>query len=135
MKRKVETETNKVQTGTSEAVSSKLCDFFHLVSPYTIRRLARRKTVGGLKYGPTQARIGMSDPRYVADRLNHLFDHLMDFMENGNRDDDNIGGMLWALDFLSDVERLHPQLRAQVLGTCNLSGAKATQYNEKLRVK
>lgn len=124
-KRIVDLETSKAKIGNSPAVSSHRAPFFNLVSPHTLRRLAERHTGGGLKYGIMQWRQGLNDAAYVADRFNHLWEHLLKFMENGNAEDDNIGGMLWALDCLSEVERLCPEALNRVVGLSNVFGAAA----------
>ena len=107
MKRKIETETNIVVTG-AVAASSYEAPFFNLISPFTIRRLAWRKTVGAKKYGSVQWRQGINDAEYTRDRFNHFIEHVLNFMSSGNKFDDNIGAMLWALDALSEIERLAP---------------------------
>lgn len=127
--RDVASETTKVQTGNSKAVSSKEALYYHLISPSLIRRLALRKTVGGKKYGQVQWRQGINDREYVRDRFNHLWEHLLKFMESGNTKDDNIGGMVWALDCLSEVERLCPESFKSIVGTCDLFGESAEVYH------
>ena len=129
MKRKVETETNIVKTGTV-AASSYEAPFFNLISPHTIRRLAIRKTVGGKKYGSVQWRQGINDAAYVRDRWNHFFEHVLLFMDSGNELDDNLGAMLWALDALSEVERLAPKALRYVVGISNLFGKRATKFHK-----
>jgi hypothetical protein len=127
-KRDVAVEQTREQIGHSGAVSSHQALFFNLISPYTIRRLAERKTAGGKKYGLVQWRIGINDSEYVADRFNHLFNHLLDFMEHGNEHDDNLGAMLCALDCLIEVERLCPQALSHVVGLCNVYGERAKEF-------
>lgn len=129
VKRNITKETTHEVVGTSGAASSKCELFFNLISPHTIRRLAKRKTVGGVKYGIVQWRQGINDAEYVADRFNHLVNHLLNFMEKGCRDDDEIGGMLWALDALSEVERLSPAALKYVVGISNIFGAAATKLH------
>jgi hypothetical protein len=129
MKRVIEKEVSKETIGSTPAASSHRALFFNLISPHTIRRLAKRKTVGGIKYGIVQWRQGINDAEYVADRFNHLFDHLMKFMESGNSEDDNIGGMLWALDALSEVERLCPEALTHVVGISDVFGPAATKMH------
>jgi hypothetical protein len=134
VKREVEKETNKVATGTGPAASSYKALYYNLISPHTIRRLATRLTVGGKKYGIVQWRQGINDAEYVADRFNHLWEHLMDFMANGNATDDNIGGMLWALNCLSEVERLCPDALKHIVGISDVFGAKAIEmHNEEMK--
>lgn len=130
MLRDVTKETNKVTIGNSNAASSYQALFFNLVSPHTIRRLALRKTVGAKKYGSVQWRQGINDAEFVADRFNHLVDHLLKFMDEGNTVDDNLGGMLWALDCLCEVERLCPDALKNIVGINNLFGIAATQFHQ-----
>lgn len=141
--RNVESETDKVQTGTSKALSSKLCDFFHDVPPELYRRAAKRYTVGHKKYSPgiTQNlnwRIGIDDPLYVMDRLNHLFEHAFNFLEDGNTIDDNLGAIVWCCGFLMEVERLNPAVLDQVIRQSKHHGTFAEGYKaylEKNQVK
>ena len=127
--RDVSSESNKERTGKSEAVSSKRCLSFNLISPYTLERMALRKTVGKDKYGSVQWRIGINDAEYVTDRFNHFFQHLMDFMKEGNKHDDNIGGMLWGLECLSEVERLAPEALKYIVGISNVFAEVAAEIN------
>jgi len=129
-KRAIEKETTRERVGSSPAESSHRALFYNLISPHTIRRLAQRQTVGGIKYGLVQWRQGINDAEYVADRFNHLFNHLMNFMDNGNTEDDNIGGMLWALNALSEVERLCPEALKHVVGISNVWGPEAIKMHQ-----
>jgi hypothetical protein len=128
--RRIETETNKVTTGKSAAQSSFKALNFNLISPHTIRRLAKRMTIGAQKYGSIQWRQGANDAEYVADRFNHLVEHLLNFMDSGNDLDDNIGGMLWALNCLSEVERLAPKALSNIVGINDLFGHSATAFHK-----
>ena len=130
-KRIIEKETTREVTGNGPAVSSHRALFFHLISPYTIRRLGERKTGGGIKYGWVQWRQGVNDVEYVTDRYNHLWEHLLAFQESGNEHDDNLGAMLWAIDALIEIERLCPDVLKQVIGTCHLFGDSATEYHQR----
>jgi hypothetical protein len=128
--RDVATEKTQEKTGTSPAVSSHQALFFNLISPHFIRRLATRLTGGGKKYGLIQWRQGVNDADYVADRFNHMMEHLMAFMDHGNEGDDNLGAMVWALHCLSEVERVSPEALNHVCGMCNLNGQAATVFTE-----
>jgi hypothetical protein len=128
-KRVVENETATERVGSTAAVSSHRADFFNLISPHTIRRLAHRHTGGAIKYGSVQWRQGLNDQEYVADRFNHLWEHMLKFMESGNTEDDNIGGMLWALDCLSEAERLCPDAFSLVIGISNMHGSTAAELH------
>ena len=132
-KREIVKETNKIAVGKSGAVSSKEALYYHLISPELIRRLAERLTGGGKKYGPVQYRQGLGDVRYVADRFNHFIEHFINFLQDGNEKDDNLGAMLWGLNFLCEVERLHPDVLRDVIGACNLEGSAAKAYDDKYR--
>jgi hypothetical protein len=130
-KREVDKETSKEMIGKSNAASSHRALSYNLISPHTIKRLAQRKSVGFVKYGSVQFRQGINDAEYVADRFNHLVNHLLEFMDHGNEGDDNIGGMLWALDCLSEVERLCPEALKHVVGISNLFGKEAVEFHQK----
>lgn len=132
-KRSIEKEKNKVTTGKSDAFSSKKSLYYHDIPPEFYRRVALRHTVGHQKYNddPTPItmnlnwRIGLDDPLYVMDRLNHMFEHMIDFLENGNSKDDNLGAIGWCICFLMEAERLHSSTLKQVLGQSAFSGNKA----------
>lgn len=128
--RDVASETSKEQTGSSPAVSSYKALMYNLVSPHVIRRLATRLTVGGKKYGLVQWRIGVNDKEYISDRFNHLWEHLLLFMEAGDKSDDNLGAMMWALHCLMEVERLAPESFKNIVGMCDLFGQTATEFHE-----
>ena len=130
VKRDVASEQTKERTGTSAAVSSHQALMFNLISPHVLRRLAKRLTGGGKKYGSVQWRQGLNDAEYVADRFNHLFEHLCNFMESGNAEDDNLAGIMWAVHALMEVERLSPDGLANVVGISNLFGDSATAFHE-----
>ena len=128
--RDINSEITRVQTGTSVAQSSFKALNFNLISPHTLRRLAKRMSVGAQKYGSLQWRQGLNDAEYIADRFNHLVEHLLNFMESGNEIDDNLGGMLWALNCLSEVERLAPQALSSIVGINDLFGRSATRFHK-----
>lgn len=128
--RDVAAETTQELIGKTGVVSSHKAPLYHLIAPETIRRLAERLTVGSKKYGSVQWRIGLNDEEYVADRYNHLWEHLLALQQDGNEKDDNLGAMLWALNALIEVERLCPDTFKKVFGTCYLSGASARLVHE-----
>jgi hypothetical protein len=134
-KRDIVSETKMEQVSpTSSAVSSHKALYYHLIAPETIRLLALRKTVGAQKYGWVQWRQGINDIEYVADRYNHLWEHLLKFQE-GDETDDNLAAMLWALDCLVEVRRLCPEVLKKVVGTSNLYAESATQYHQEQRAR
>lgn len=128
--RKVEEENNKVTIGKTSAASSHEAMYYHLAAPATIRRMVQRLTSGARKYGSVNWRVGLNDAEYVRDRFNHLFEHMLKFMESGNTEDDNIGAMLWSLNCLAEVERLAPEALTHVVGITNLFGLEATKFHQ-----
>ena len=135
-KRNIATETNAVAPGETEAKSSHEALYFYDIPPELIRRIGQRYTGGHKKYGVKHTnlnwRIGLTDPKYIADRFNHLVFHLLDFMENMNDNDDNLGGIAWAVGFLMEVERLAPNAFRNVFGQCKLFGESAKLFRSKV---
>lgn len=128
--RNIAEENTKVVTGLSPAVSSHKALNFNLVSPFVIIRLAQRLSVGAAKYGSVQWRQGINDVEYVTDRFNHTFQHLLNFMIEGNTKDDNLGAILWGLQCLLEVERLAPEALEGIVGVGNLFGEAATIFHK-----
>lgn len=124
-------ETSQVVTGNGPAKSSHPAMLFNLISPYVIRRLAQRFTVGGRKYGLVQWRQGINDAAYVADRFNHLIEHLTAFQAEGNSKDDNLAAAMWNLAALMEVERLCPEALTHVVGITDLFGPDAVTFHQK----
>jgi hypothetical protein len=121
--RDIEKETNAVTPGKSVAKSSKKSLYYHDIPGELFRRIALRYTVGHTKHNDDPVpitmnlnwRIGLDDPLYVMDRLNHMFEHFVDFLDSGNTKDDNLGAIAWCCGFLMEVERINPQVLGQVL--------------------
>lgn len=142
-RRKIETEDTKVTTGKSAALSSKKSLYYHDIPPEFYRRTALRHTGGHTKYNDDPVpitmnlnwRIGLDDPLYVMDRLNHMFEHYVDLLENGNSKDDNLGAISWCCAFLMEAERLHPDVFFQVIGQCKYSGKSAESHKMFLRIR
>lgn len=140
-KRDVANEKHHVQTGTSEAKSSKQCLFYHDIPPEFYRRVAERHTVGHKRYNDDPVpitmnlnwRIGLDDPLYVMDRLNHMFEHMVSLIESGNAKDDNLGAIGWCVCFLMECERLHPDVFRKVICQCDYSGQDAKEQQDTLR--
>ena len=132
----MEQEQHKAATGKkSKALSSKRSLFFHDVPPELWRRVANRYTVGHLKYTADVTmnlnwREGLDDPQYIVDRLNHMFQHMVDFIDKGDEEDDNLAGVVWGAAFLMEVERMHPELLKQVIGQSRFSGEEARKFRE-----
>jgi hypothetical protein len=134
-----EGENEKVIVGKkSAAMSSKQCLFYHDVPPELYRRIAQRHTGGHLKYIKEITmnlnwREGLDDPHYIMDRLNHMMQHMVDFLDTGNQNDDNLAAIAWSAGFLMEAERLNPELVMQVIGQSRFHGKSATQQKEFLR--
>jgi hypothetical protein len=146
-KRKIKSDDLKVATGKTIAMSSHKALFFHDIPPELIRRIAKRYTgetdsngvpLGGhVKYGIGHLnlnwRIGLGDPEYIADRFNHLVEHLLYFLEDGNEKDDNLAAIGWCLGFLMESERHAPEAFKSVFGQCKLFGESAKSLQDKMR--
>lgn len=116
-------------TGNSPAVSSHKALNFNLISPHVLMRLAKRLSDGATKYGGLQWRQGINDAEYVADRFNHTYQHILNFMIEGNTKDDNLGAALWGLHCLMEVERLSPEALNKIVGMSNIYGELATKMH------
>ena len=137
-KRKVETEENKLTPGKSGALSSKKSLYYHDCPPELFRRTALRYTVGHVKYSNDITmnlnwREGLDDEFYVMDRYNHLWEHLIDFQTNLNKNDDNLGAIAWCCGFLMEVERLHPKMLRRIINQSRFHGKSANKYKEHLK--
>lgn len=132
--RRVAEEKLSTTPGKSIAKSSVKSLFYHDVPPELIRRIALRYTEGHQKYGVSHTnlnwRIGLNDSEYVADRINHMFQHMLNFLSDGDVLDDNLGAIAWSVGFLCEVERLSPSTLEEVLGQCKLYGTEAQKYKE-----
>lgn len=134
-----ETDEQKIVAGKkSEAMSSHQALFYHDIPPELLRRIAKRYTGGHVKYSKEITmnlnwRMGLNDPHYVMDRLNHMIGHMVEFLDTGNQNDDNLGAIAWCAGFLMEVERLHPKVLKQIIGQSRFSGNSATYAREFLR--
>lgn len=136
--RDVSIEKNKVQTGKAGALSSKKSKYYHDIPVEFLKRVAERYTGGHVKYSNDITmnlnwREGLDDPFYVMDRYNHLWEHLIDFQENLNSKDDNLGAIAWCCAFLMEVERLHPEMLEQIINQSRFHGKTASQYKDWLK--
>lgn len=139
MARNIAKEKNHVTPGKTEAKSSIQALFFHDIPPELLRRIAKRYTDGHKKYGVKHTnlnwRIGINDEEYVADRFNHLFTHLINFLEDGNDKDDNLAAIAWSVGFLMEVERHAPKILKSVIGHCKYFGNAAKTFRNSLKEK
>lgn len=79
---------------------------FDLIPKEAIEALARRLTLGAERHGENNWKQGGAEFRKAT--LNHLMKHLLDYMENGNRDDDNSDAIICNAAFLCYFEKLYP---------------------------
>lgn len=78
---------------------------FHSVSPYGLRRLAMIHHEGDTRYGYNNWRKGMPHSNII----NHLINHLMIYLQEGNRNQDNLAKIAWACFTLMEFEAVYGQ--------------------------
>lgn len=96
-----------MKTFSSGAQSSGDVARFDLVPRNFVERLARRFGRGAAKYGDLNYRNGLRDREYILDRMNHLQQHVQQYLAPQNVDealDDNLAAIGWAAAFLCEVE-------------------------------
>ena len=64
-----------------------------------------------------------------------MFEHMLNFLENGDGLDDNLGAIVWNAGFLMEVQRLSPDTLDQVIGQSKLFGEEAEAYKALLEKK
>jgi len=94
----------------SGAKRSEIKPSFHLIPPEAKERLAIRYTMGAEKYGMLNYLVGINDPAFVRQLIDHLEDHLEDFKINGCLTDDNLAAIMWAAATLIVVETYNPTI-------------------------
>lgn len=72
---------------------------YDLLSPYTMRRLARHFENGARKYGDRNWEQGQPISRYVDSAFRHLFAYL-----EGKQDEDHAAAVLWNIGAVIDHE-------------------------------
>jgi hypothetical protein len=111
-------QKDKYEGGASR---NKLNYRFDLIPPAGIERIAARFELGVKSHGENNWRKG--GPDFVKASVNHMVAHVMDYLENGNDTDDNLGAIGWAVCALAHFEKqgiawvgnkhidsVHPQL-------------------------
>lgn len=78
---------------------------FDLIPTGPLRRLAERYTMGAEKYGEWNWQKGLRDPQYIAQFKAHMFAHLVNYLERGCSDDDNLAAIAWGAFALMECER------------------------------
>jgi len=135
-RRKLEKESDGVVTGRT-ARSSSQAPFYHDIPPELFRRLGNRHKGGHLKYSPKitmnlNYRQGIDDPFYIMDRLNHVFEHLVAFLADGDELDDNLAAAVWNISFLMEAEKIAPEAVKMVIGQSKLFGKSAEEFRKYL---
>lgn len=90
--------------------TSSVCPDFAQIPTAALMSLANRYKLGEAKHGRDNWRKGLSDKRYVIERLNHVIFHakkLADKIENGLPldDDDDAGAIMWGGAFAVEAVR------------------------------
>lgn len=101
----------------SGAKSSGSLSRYDLIPREALESLARRFTLGSVKYGDFNYVKGLRDKEYIVDRINHIFKHLQALVAprtEGEQEDDNIGAILWGAAFLAEVQAVAPGLLRQI---------------------
>jgi hypothetical protein len=136
-RRDLNKENGGVPTAPSGAMSSFEALFFHDIPPEVLVRLAKRYTGGHRKYGVEHVnlnwRTGLNDPKYIVDRFNHAMDHIVNFLEDQNDKDDNLGGAIWNLGFLIVAETRCPKVFREAFIQAKLFGEAAKKVQEKMK--
>jgi hypothetical protein len=110
------TETAVQKTATGEAMveyksgarRSEHKPDYSLIPRSGMKRIAARYTLG-LKYGRDNWKKGLRDPEYVEQFVNHLIEHIWDYLEDGCRKDDNLAAIAWNAIALMEAERVAAQ--------------------------
>jgi len=92
---------------TSGAQSSELKPRYDLIPACAIRRYAERAALGAKLHGDDNWKKGAGDPAYQRDRLNHLVEHLLRYID-GDRSEDHLGAVLWGAGALTWFEEHQP---------------------------
>ena len=91
------------------------CLYYHLIPANSIRRWARRCTIGAKKFGGNNYRKGLAEEAYVTQLIDHIEEHWLQFKEHGDATDDNTAAILWGIGALQEVERIAPMTLRRVL--------------------
>jgi len=76
-----------MHTFTSGAKSTVIKPPYHLVPLIAIQLIAERFGFGAARHGARNYRQGANDPVFVQDRKNHMFEHMVNYLEHGKRSD------------------------------------------------
>lgn len=101
-----EPEPEDKQAYEGGATRSKMDVRLDLVPKEAIMAMARRLTLGADRHGANNWRKGGEEFRLAT--ISHLMKHLLDYIENGNRDDANSDAIICNAAFLCEFERRSP---------------------------
>ena len=93
--------TPKMQTFSSGAKSTVVKPRYDLIPLLALTLLAERFGFGASRHGARNYRKGANDPKFLEDRKNHCFEHLVKYMEHGKRSD--LAAVLCNAAMLADV--------------------------------
>jgi|SRR5579872_43734 len=79
---------------------------YRLVPKEGLRRLALRYGLGVQRYGEGNWKRGLRDKEFIEERKNHLVEHLFTYLEQGNRNDDNLAAIAWGCFTLMEAEKV-----------------------------
>lgn len=79
---------------------------YDLIPREAVDALARRLELGADKHGPENWKTGGEQFRQAT--INHLFNHLLDYIENGNTSDANTDAIIANAAFLCYFEKKIP---------------------------
>lgn len=80
---------------------------YELIPKAAVDALARRLAIGAQNHGRDNWRKG--DASFVESRLNHLLKHLIDYIENGNKNDANSDAIICNAAFICHFEEKNPR--------------------------
>ena len=88
------------------ATRSELGERYDLIPKAAMDALAGRLALGARQHGENNWRRGGRDFRKAT--LNHIMKHLLDYIENGNENDDNTAAIICNAAFLCHYEAIDP---------------------------
>lgn len=76
---------------------------FDLVPPELMEAVANRFEVGLLKYSKDNWKKGISDPAFLLERANHVYEHLVKYLQGDFQEDseeENLAAIGWGVSVL-----------------------------------
>jgi hypothetical protein len=98
--------SDTLQSYEGGATRSKMDVDLSLIPKSAVMALGRRLTLGAQRHGRNNWRKGGEEFRVAT--ITHIMKHLLDYMENGNITDDNIGAIICNAAFLCEYEERSP---------------------------